>query len=159
LHKDAKLGIGLPSPELVDTLRPRPISPRAAAMFAVQNLQERKVKDILVCESRWIAAPLGGYLVDCQGRMSIGGKRFTVFRVGIMDGTDSRHGMQYRAGTEFVFIALGRNAQGKNVWFPDPGPDYVPGPGEETTRGMLAYEFLLRREDFETLARRYRRTE
>jgi hypothetical protein len=156
LHKNAQLGIGVPPGELIYPSGPKPISPRQAAFFAVQRLREKGVKEILVCESHWIAAPLSGYLVDCQGKMTIEKKDFSVFRIGIHDGFEKRHGRKSRAGEEFVFIALGWDQTGKPVWYPEPGPDYQLRDGEAYPMELLTYEFLGRREKFESLPFRYK---
>ena len=152
LHKNCKLG---QQPEfLIQEGRVKPISPREAASFAVRGLQARGVKEIVICEALWIAAPLSGYLVDAKGKATINGTEFSSFRVGIRDGLEEKNG-QYAAGEEFVFIARGEIENGRSVWYPSPGPDYELGEGGDVTDGMLAYEFLLHREAFEHLADRY----
>jgi len=151
-HKDCKFN---PPPDwVIDSSKVKPISPRQAAEFAVRRLQARRVKDIAICEVSWITAPLGGYLVDAKGRATINGNDFSSFRVGIRDGSDYWRG-NYSAGEEFVFFALGADRSGKSLWYPSPGPDYQLAEGEVMTEGMLAYEFLLRRKDFESLGIRF----
>lgn len=152
LHRDCKFSS--PPDFLIDSSRVKPISPQQAAEFAVSHLRAKDVKDIVICEVFWIAAPLGGYLVDAKGRANIDGNDFSSFRVGIRDGSDYKSG-NYSAGEEFVFIARGENKSGQAVWYPSPGPDYKLGEGEAVTEGMLAYEFLLKRKDFESLRLRF----
>jgi len=155
-HKNAKLGIGLiMDSDIFKSSGRLPINPREAARFAVAQLQIRGVQDILICESHWIAAAISGYLVDGLGRLTIGGRDFTTFRVGIRDGLEARHGAEYDAGREFVFIALGCDANGRAVWHPDPGPDFMLGPDRNVPEGLLSFEFLLNRPEFESLSVRY----
>lgn len=155
LHQKARLGVGLISEELLFRTGTKPISPRAAAWFAVQHLKRIGVQDIVVCESHWIAAAVSGYLVDSQGRLTIGNKHFSVFRIGIRDGLEKHHGKEYQEGTKFVFIALGWDSMGRPFWHPDPGPDYELAKDEGVTEGMLSYEYLLHRKEFESLPVRY----
>jgi hypothetical protein len=58
-------------------------------------------------------------------------------------------------GEEFVFIAFGKNTEGKELWHPLPGPDYKPVPGEPMPESYFIYEFLLNRKMFATLYDRY----
>jgi hypothetical protein len=155
LHKNARLGLGGPSEDIIASSVSKPISPRQAAFFAVQHLEKKGVKEILVCESHWIAAPISGYLVDCQGKMRIDNKNFTVFRIGIRDGLEAHHGKESQAGIEFVFMALGRGKNGERIWHPEPGPDFRLKQGEAVPDSFFIYEFLLYREEFESLPIRY----
>jgi len=155
LHQNARLGMGLPSDEIFSPSGSKPISPATAAGFAVSHLKRMGVKDIVICESHWIAAAISGYLVDSQGRLTIGNKHFSVFRIGIRDGSEKHHGEEYKEGTKFVFIALGWDNTGKPLWYPDPGPDYKLAKDEGVTEGMLSYEYLLYRKEFESLPVRY----
>jgi hypothetical protein len=132
----------------------QPVTPEQACQFAVAQLSERGVEDVVICEARWIAAPLGGYLVDAQGVLTRGEDVYRLFRVGVRDGTEETQGMN-KAGEEFVFIALGENNSGETAWFPPPGPDLQPSPGEAVD-ALLPYEFLMEREQFEALENRYR---
>ncbi|MCJ7586562.1 MAG: hypothetical protein MUQ00_01455 [Candidatus Aminicenantes bacterium] len=158
LHKHAKLGIGLIADSAIfKPGGPFPIDPREAARFAVAHLRKRGVKDIVICESHWIAAATSGYLVDGLGRLTIGGRVFTTFRVGVRDGLEARHGADYDAGREFVFIAHGCDSSGHAVWHPEPGPDFVLGPDQTVPEGLLSFEFLLHRPEFESLSVRYGR--
>jgi hypothetical protein len=152
LHKDCRFDS--PSDFVIDGSKVKPISPHQAAESGVRHLQTRGVKGIVICEIFWIAAPLGGYLVDAKGQATINGNDFSSFRVGIRDGSDYVSGNS-SAGAEFVFIARGKNKSGQSVWYPSPGPDYELVEGGAVTEGMLAYEFLLNREKFETLGTRY----
>ncbi len=152
LHKDCKLSS---SPEfLIQNSKVKPISPREAALFALRRLQARGVKDIVICEACWIAAPISGYLVDAKGKATIDGTNYSTFRVGIQDGLEKKNG-QSSAGEEFVFIARGEKETGEPLWYPSPGPDYKFTEGQDVTAGMLAYEFLLHRKNFESLASRF----
>jgi hypothetical protein len=132
----------------------RPISPQEACKFALQRLTERGISEIVICEIRWIAAPLAGYLIDAQGMLGLNGLTHTTFRVGIRDGTDEAEG-RHTAGDEFVFIARAEDSAGNALWHPSPGPDWQPSP-EDTYDDLLPYEFLLEREQFESLENRYR---
>jgi len=132
----------------------KPISPREAASYALLRLQARGVKDIVICETFWITAPLSGYLVDAKGKAIINGKDYSLFRVGVKDGLEKSK-EKSSAGEEFVFIARGDNKAGEAVWYPSPGPDYRLGEGEAVPEGMLAYEFLLNRDKFESLESRF----
>ena len=152
LHSDFAV-IGPPPPQKLRGSEFQPIAPKEASWFAVQHLIERGAKDIVICEVRWIAAPLGGYLVDAQGMLNMNDCVYHLFRVGIRDGTDEADGTD-TAGEEFVFIALGKNSAGETDWFPPPGPDWRPSPGEAADN-LLPYEFLLEREQFESLSDRY----
>jgi hypothetical protein len=153
LHKNASLGEG-PSLELLHQSEHNPISPRQAASFAIGHLKAKGVTDIKICEVNWIAAPLGGYLVDAKGKATIKGRHYSLFRVGVRDGTDEKAG-KLLGGELSVFIALGKDRKGRQHWYPSPGPDYSLRQGEDVTEGMLAYEFLLYRDRFETLGKRY----
>ena len=151
LHKNAFLDTG-PNLELFK-FQHKPISSRQAASFAFEYLKRKGTTSIVVCEVLWIAAPLGGYLVDAKGKSTIDGATYTIFRVGVRDGTEQKDGKAL-AGEVFVFLALGKDKSGKLYWHPSPGPDASWEDG--VTEGMLAYEFLLGREKFVALDKRYR---
>ncbi|MCX6558591.1 MAG: hypothetical protein NTW95_14365 [Candidatus Aminicenantes bacterium] len=124
---------------------------------AVEIFRKRGVGRLCICEVTWIAGAVSGYLVDAQGDLSFEGGHYSLFRLGI---TDSPQGTGYAgfpgsAGAEFVFIAKGRSADGRPLWLPPPGPDTVFTPNMDVSEGMLAYEYLLQRERFETLTDRY----
>jgi hypothetical protein len=153
LHKNARLDNGPPVELLQDSLR-KPISLQQASLFAAQHLKARGVEDIVICEAFWIAAPLSGYLIDALGKTTINGVRYTTFRIGIRDGLE-KEGTRRLAGEVFVFIAYGKDSSGQSMWYPSPGPDYTVAQDEVITDEMLAYEFLLGRERFETLSTRY----
>jgi hypothetical protein len=155
LHPYAKLGIGLPGDKILNGKRFPPLMPKKAAAYAVQKLKNRGVSGIIVCESHWIAGAISGYLIDCQGKWVHNKCTYTQFRVGIRDGLEAKYGEAYQAGTEFAFIALGSDRQKKPLWYPVPGPDYSLKPGESVTNEMLAYEFLLWKKKFLSLAKRY----
>lgn len=141
--------------QIQDGLAPVPISPRQACCFAIERLQARSVRRIQICEVLWIAAPLGGYLVDLKGRWTFDGEEFSLFRIGIRDGSEASGGPHLAAGIEFVFIAKGKTASGESRWFPRPGPDYRITGDETWPESFFAWEFLLNREKFETLGDRY----
>jgi hypothetical protein len=151
-HPQAAISSDLSSP-LFDDAEHRPITPRQAALYAIERLQARGVENPVICEAQWIAAPLSGYLVDALGTMESGDATYTLLRVGIRDGLEHADGLR-AAGEEFVFLALGRDSSGNSAWHPSPGPDYTPGEGEPVD-DLLPYEFLLWRDRFETLSRRY----
>jgi hypothetical protein len=119
----------------------------------LDHLKARGITGIAICEAQWIAAPVSGYLIDALGNATIDGAKFSTFRIGIRDGREEEHGLP--AGEVFVFIAHGREDSGGSAWYPHPGPDHEPGPEEAITEGMLAYEFLIGRERFESLTTRY----
>lgn len=156
LHSNARLGIGLPGETSLFRADGRlPIAPREAVRFAAAHLRRRGAADVLICESRWIAAPLSGYLVDGLGRLALDGREYTAFRVGVRDGGEAGSGAE--AGSEFAFIAFGRDADGRPVWYPEPGPDVHPGPDQACPEGLLSFEFLMNRPEFEGLSARYGR--
>ncbi len=108
----------------------------------------------MICEVQWIAAPISGYLVDLKGKLIIDHQDYTTFRIGITDSYDEDT-EENLAGKEFVFIALGKNAEGKAIWYPSPGPDYKPTNDEAIPESFFIYEFLINRDRFETLFNRY----
>jgi hypothetical protein len=77
------------------------ISTEDAIRFAIQRLENKGVESIKVCETSWIVAPLGGFLIDGFGKLKIGEKEYSTFRIGITDGSEGD------AGDEFGFIARG----------------------------------------------------
>ena len=131
-----------------------PISPLKACKFAVEHLKKKGIKKIVICEVQWIAAPLTGYLVDTKGKLTIDHKDYSTFRIGITDGY-SEDPEKNLAGEEFVFIALGIDAEGEAIWYPSPGPDYKTTSDEAMPESFYIYEFLLNRDRFETLFERY----
>jgi hypothetical protein len=131
-----------------------PISSREAALYAINHLKVRRVTHIVICEVRWIAAPLGGYLVDAKGKAKIKGTTYRIFRVGVRDGTEEKDG-KLLGGEMFVFIAFGKDKLGRPHWYPPPGPDIWP-PRSAADSSVLDYEFLLNRDGFESLDSRYR---
>ena len=153
LHKNAFFDLG-PSSDMLNYSMHKPISHRKAASFAVDHLKAKGVTNIVICEVWWIAAPLGGYLVDAKGKATIKDTIYTIFRVGVRDGTDERDGKSL-SGEMFVFIAFGKDKSGRPHWYPPPGPDIWP-PRSEADSSILDYEFLLNRGKFETLDKRYR---
>jgi hypothetical protein len=160
LHKNAVLGMGLspifPPGEAAALSGRLFISPRTAAAFGVFHLQRMGVGNIVICESRWIAAAISGYLIDALGKCTIEGRQYSVFRIGIRDGQEARHGAEYNAGTQFVFIAMGWDSLGKEIWYPRCGPDFHPSADKNIPPGALNYEFLLHRNEFESLPERFK---
>jgi hypothetical protein len=156
LHKNARFVEPSPIVKRGDKV---PISAHRAAILASKKLESKGVKDILVCEVKWIAAPLTGFLVDAKGDLRIGDERFRVFRIGLRDGMEEENG-QWGAGEEFAFMAYGRTSGGKSIWFPKPGPGIVPTEKStpEEMSSYLVYQFLApeNQKDFENLADRYR---
>ena len=152
LHKNAQ--IDSPPQNLFHGSAMKPIPPLEAASFALHRLEARGVRDIVICEISWIAAAISGYLVDAKGKATINGINYSTFRIGIRDGLEKKNG-KFLAGDEFVFIARGEKESGQSAWYPSPGPDYKMADGDDVTEGMLAYEFLLNREKFESLGRRF----
>jgi hypothetical protein len=132
----------------------KPISPREACYFAIEHCEVKGIKHIVICEVQWIAAPLSGYLIDLTGKLTIDHEDYTTFRIGITDGYEEDT-EKNPAGEEFVFIAFGKNTEGKILWYPRPGPDYKPAEEEATPESFFIYEFLLNRDRFETLFDRY----
>ena len=161
LHKDTVLRDPSYPKQFEKHFIPKPITAREAAWFAVQRLKERGVKQIEVCELHRVVAPLGGFIIDSKGSLTAGEKNFSVFRVGIRDGTEDEKG-KYKAGEVFVFIAMGKDDSGKPVWYPEPGPDYKPAEDETAQEQLFAYEFLGGlsghddRADFENLSSRFK---
>ncbi len=147
--------IGAPSEDIVQGMS-EAITPLDAAGFAVAALTDFGVTDILVCEVHSIEAPLTGYLVDALGSLSILGARYDTFRVGIRDGRES-DGTFAPAGEQFAFLAMGVDADGAVCWIPAPGPGFAQVEGMLYDEVLLDYEFLLWREDFESLGTRYPR--
>lgn len=155
LHPKARLGIGLPGDRVIGSKTFLAISPKQAAAYAVMLLKKRGISEIVICESHWIAGAVSGYLIDCRGKWIYNHQTYSQFRIGVCDGLEAKYGARHRAGTEFVFIGLGRDKDGKSIWHPPPGPDYRPRPDETVTNGMLAYKFLLWRDKFLSLSHRY----
>jgi len=149
LHKDAILrGVEMP-PEAGY----KAISLEEAIRFAIQYLESKSVKEIKICETRWIVAPLGGFLIDGLGNFSIEGKEYSTFRIGIRDGSEGN------AGEVFAFIARGEGEKGNVIWYPEPGPDFQPAKGEAFPEELIVYEFLVDRERFESLSDRFTQEE
>lgn len=125
------------------------ISSEEAIKYAVLFLKEINIENILICEVKWIVAPLGGYLIDGFGLFEYEDSIFETFRVGVRDGSEGN------SGEEFVFIARSIDVDGSTIWYPYPGPDYEFPEDEEIPEGYFNFEFLLDRERFESLDERY----
>lgn len=135
------------------------LSPMEAAGEAAGYLVSIGATDVLVCEVHRIEAPLTGYLVDATGLLEMDGVVFDSFRTGIRDGMESDGGSM-PPGERFAFIARGAAPDGTVSWLPACGPDFVAPEGDPgITDEMLEYEFLLWREEFESLQSRYPRPE
>jgi len=131
------------------------LSPHEAINVSIPLFLTKGISDLQICEQRWIAAPFPGFLIDALGTLRENGTGYTVFRLGIHDGADEQFGPMYAAGNEFVFLALGFDSTGSPVWRPDPGPDASPEEITANPDGYLSYEFLLQREEFESLPERF----
>jgi hypothetical protein len=143
-----------PTPShLSDTSATKPLSSLEACRFAIHHLEKKGIKNIVICEVQWIAAPLSGYLVDLKGNLTIEGQDYSIFRIGITDSFEKY--IKKTAGDEFVFIAYNKNKDGKTFWYPKPGPDSDIFEENIMSDNILVYEFLLQRERFETLFERY----
>lgn len=131
------------------------ITGKQAAAFAVKNLEGRGIKNIQICVVGWIAAPLGGYLIDAKGNWSQENANYSTFRIGITDGSEEVEG-KFSIREEFVFIALGKDKAGNKTWFPTPGPNYSDSINPDVP---MEYEFLYNAEDikgFENLQERFK---
>lgn len=111
---------------------------------ALDTLYAMGAEDIVFCGLMRIEAPLGGWLTDGLFDLEEGGARYGTFRVGVSD-----------SGRVFAVMARGRGADGAAAWLPPPGPDCVVPEGEAAPEGLLTYEFLLEREEFEGLEERF----
>ncbi|KPK88862.1 MAG: hypothetical protein AMJ94_13755 [Deltaproteobacteria bacterium SM23_61] len=146
LHKEAILrGVEM-SPEA----KYQGISVEEAVLFAIQHLEAKGAKEIEICETHWIVAPLGAFFIDGKGDLYIGEKHYTTFRVGVRDGSEGR------AGNMFVFIARGKDDEGHVIWYPEPGPGFRPAKGEAFPEELFDYEFLGDRKNFESLEARFK---
>jgi hypothetical protein len=158
LHRNVLLAVpplsSPPPADLVQHSARPPISPLEACGFAIEHFETKGIRDIVICEVHWIAAPLSGYLVDGKGTLTIDHEEYTIFRIGITDGFDQDVEAN-PAGEEFVFMAFGKTPEGTGVWYPRPGPDDLSTNGEAIPESFFIYEFLLQRERFETLSERY----
>jgi hypothetical protein len=130
-------------PDSVDL--PGLITAQAAAEAAAGALVHEGASEITVCRTSWIAAPLGGYLVDGLLALSTDSAEYTSFRVGVRDGSEGN------PGEIFVTLLKGETPEGEVAWYPSPGPDYIPAEGDVAPDRLLDYEFLLDREIFESL--------
>ncbi len=107
-------------------------------------------ESILVCRFHRIEAPLGGYLIDGLFNLEIEGLNYTTFRIGIEDGESNYF---------FALIARGMDSDSNVIWYPAPGPDYVPENNQVTPEDFLTYEFLIDRDEFENLENEFLRPE
>ena len=122
----------------------------SALYQAFNNLTALGGESILVCKFHRIEAPLGGYLFDGLINLEIEGANYTTFRIGIEDG-ESNH--------FFALIARGMDSNSNVIWYPAPGPDYVPEINQVTPEDFLTYEFLINRDGFENLENEFLRPE
>lgn len=122
----------------------------AALFAALERLTGMGGENILVCRCHRIEAPLGGYLIDGLCCLIIDGSSFSTFRIGIEDGAEDK---------PFVFIARGTDDNDDVIWFPEPGPDYVPDVNHVMPEAFLSYEFLIDRDEFENLENEFPRPE
>ena len=133
------------------------LSSQKAILFAVKHLKKKGIKNIKICETRWIAAPFGAYFIDGKGDFSIEEKNYSTFRIGVRDGTEEKNG-KLKAGEECLFIARGIDNKGKVIWYPEPGPDFRPAEGKVFPEKLMVYEFLYGddRTRFESLSIRFK---
>lgn len=117
------------------------ISSKTAILWAINHLKMRGAEEIKICKVGWIVAPLGGFLIDGKFELIEEPKRYSIFHIGIRDGSEGN------AGAEFVFVAKGVDEEGRVVWYPPPGPD--------SPDADLDYEFL-DRESFESMPDRFK---
>ena len=115
---------------------------------ALDTLYAMGAEDIVFCSLMRIEAPLGGWLLDGLFDLEKQDARYGTFRVGVSD-----------SARVFAVMARGSVEDGGTVWLPAPGPDCMVPEGEVAPEGLLAYEFLLEREDFEDLEERFGRPE
>lgn len=120
----------------------------AALYAAFERLTEMGGDSILVCRFQRIEAPLGGYLVDGLCHLNIDGNNYSTFRIGIEDGVEDKH---------FIFIAMGTDENDAIIWYPEPGPDYIPNSNQIIPESFLTYEFLMNRNEFENLENEFPR--
>ncbi|MCP4137059.1 MAG: hypothetical protein GY754_39185 [bacterium] len=92
-----------------------------AAQIAISELEKKGIKKITVCRVHWIAAPLGGYLIDVIGELKKNNNRYSSFRIGIRDGSEKKDGL-VKIAEQFAFIAKGQDKNFKTVWIPEGGP-------------------------------------
>lgn len=112
---------------------------------ALDTLYAMGGDDIRFCDLMRIEAPLGGWLLDGLFDLQKEGNHYGTFRVGVSDRADV-----------FAVIARGGGEDGTAAWLPPPGPDCGVPEGEAVPEGLLTYEFLLRRDEFEGLGERFR---
>lgn len=117
---------------------------------AIDRLTEMGSENILICRYHRIEAPLGGYLIAGLFNLEIESEYYTTFRIGIEDGEPD---------TFFVFIARGMDRNSNVIWYPEPGPDYIPEENPVTPESFFAYEFLIDRNEFENLESEFPRPE
>ena len=113
---------------------------------ALDTLYAMGAENIVFCGLMRIEAPLGGWLADGLFDLEREAARYGTFRVGVSD-----------SARVFAVVARGSEEDGGTVWLPPPGPDCVVPEGEAAPEGLLTYEFLLEREEFEGLEERFGR--
>ncbi|MCK4806957.1 MAG: hypothetical protein KAT09_04890 [Candidatus Aegiribacteria sp.] len=121
-----------------------------ALFTALESLTEMGVANIIICRFQRIEAPLGGYLIDGLFNLKIKGKNYSTFRIGIEDGEPD---------TFFTFMARGIDHNSNAIWYPLPGPDYMPEENQVTPESFFTYEFLIDRDEFENLENEFPRLE
>jgi hypothetical protein len=123
LYKDAILGGNTGTPFMPPGTTYHGISSEEAILFAIQHLQAKGAKEIEVCETGWVAAPLGAFFVEGKVSLDIGTKHYSVFSIGIKDGSDYDEEDNFRkewaVGNEYGFIARGEDDNGNIVWYPE----------------------------------------
>lgn len=113
-----------------------------AIYLAMDSITELDGENILFCRFHRIDAPLGAYLLDGLFKMELEGEEYSTFRVVIEDSTEDRF---------FALIARGMDSESNVIWYPEPGPDFIPENNQVIPESFLIYEFLIDRDEFENL--------
>ncbi len=113
-----------------------------ALYLVLDSITELGGENILVCRFHRIEAPLSGYLIDGLFKIELEGEKYSTFRVVIEDSTEDRL---------FALIARGMDSDSNIIWYPEPGPDYIPEDNQVIPEDFLIYEFLIDRDEFENL--------
>lgn len=116
LYKDAVLhGVAMPS-----EAKYHAISLKEALLFAIQRLEKKGIKEIKICESEWIVAPIGSYIIYAKGDFFTKDKHYSTFRIVIRDGSEDD------LGGEVAFLARGENESGNVIWYFESGNVFYP---------------------------------
>lgn len=122
LHPQARIE------ECPENLRvPGALTVEQALAKAVVLFADSGVRQLCICEVRWISAPVSGFLVDAQGDLemrvshgSLGEEgRYSLFRLGVSDRPqEDGSRLAGGAGEEFAFVAKGIGPDGNPKWYP-----------------------------------------